>query len=167
MEQAAFYLLKSATWMAGFTLLYLLFLRKERFFTLKRIYLLSGVVLSMLLPLVTLHYRIELPAPMVQETPGLTTILPSSTEAAAEIVEETDPLKWFMIIYAAGILFLLGRTLQYLFSVYRMVRNGPVDREGEALLVRTEKYTSAFSFFNYVFHQSFSERGGGQGDPEP
>lgn len=151
MEQAAYYLLKSAAWLAGFTLLYLLFLRKERFFMLKRIYLLSGVVLSLLLPLVTLHYRIEVPAPLVQETQGMTTILPSSAEAVAEIVEETDPLKWFMIFYAAGILFLLARMLRYLFSVYRTVRNGQVNREGDAMLVRTEKYTSAFSFFNYVF----------------
>jgi hypothetical protein len=56
-----------------------------------------------------------------------------------------------MLFYAAGILFLLVRTLKYLFSVYRTVRIGPVNREGDALLVRTEKYTSAFSFFNYVF----------------
>jgi TonB family protein len=151
MEQAAFYLLKSAAWLAGFTLLYLLFLRKERFFMLKRIYLLSGVVLSLLLPLVTLHYRIELSAPLVQEIQGMTTILPSSTEAVGEIVEETDPLKWFMIFYTAGILFLLVRTLRYLFSIYCTARNGPVDREGDAMLVRTEKYSSPFSFFNYVF----------------
>ncbi len=151
MEQIAFYLLKSAAWLAGFTLVYLLFLRKERFFMLKRIYLLAGVALSLLLPLVTLHYRVELPAPLMQETQGMTPVLPSSPAAAAEIVEETDPLKWFMIFYAAGLVFLLGRTLRYLFSVYRAVRSGPVNREGDALLVRTEKYTSAFSFFNYVF----------------
>ena len=151
MEQVALYLLKSAAWLAGFTLLYLLFLRKERFFMLKRIYLLSGVVLSLLLPLVTLHYRVELPAPLMQETQGMTPVLSLPPAPAAEIVEEADPLKWFMIFYAAGILFMLGRTLQYLFSVYRAVRNGPVYREGEALLIRSEKYTSAFSFFNYVF----------------
>jgi TonB family protein len=151
MEQVAFYLLKSAAWLAGFTLLYLLFLRKERFFMLKRIYLLSGVVLSLLLPLVTLHYRVELPAPLMQETQGMTSVLSLPPAATAEIVEETDPLKWFMIFYAAGILFMLGRTMQYLFTVYRVVRSGPAHREGEALLIRSEKYTSAFSFFNYVF----------------
>jgi len=151
MEQVALYLLKSAAWLAGFTLLYLLFLRKERYFMLKRIYLLSGVVLSLLLPLVTLHYNVELPAPLMQETQGMTPVLPSSSAAAAEIVEEADPLRWFMIFYAAGILFMLGRTMQYLFTVYRVVRSGPVYREGEALLIRSEKYTSAFSFFNYVF----------------
>ena len=151
MEQAAFYLLKSASWLAGFTLLYILFLRKERYFMLKRIYLLTGVILSLLLPLITIHYRVEAPALMIQETLGETSDLPAAAAPVEEIVGKTDKLQWFLIIYAAGILFMLGRTLQYLFSVYRAVRSGPVDREGDALLVRSEKYTSAFSFFNYVF----------------
>ena len=68
MESIAFYLLKSAAWLAGFALVYLLFLRKERFFRLKRAYLVAGVVMSLLLPLITVHYRVELPAPVVQET---------------------------------------------------------------------------------------------------
>jgi hypothetical protein len=38
MEQVALYLLKSAAWLTAFTLVYLLFLQKERFFMLKRIY---------------------------------------------------------------------------------------------------------------------------------
>ena len=151
MEQVALYLLKSAAWLAGFTLLYLLFLRRERFFMLKRVYLMTGVVLSILLPLVTLHYRVDLPAPLIQDTQGMASVFPSPAAASAEVTENADPLKWFMLFYAAGILFLLARTLKYLFSVYRTVRIGPVNREGDALLVRTEKYTSAFSFFNYVF----------------
>jgi TonB family protein len=151
MEQAALYLLKSATWLAGFTLLYLLFLRNERFFILKRVYLVAGVILSLLLPLVTLHYRVELQAPLIQETAVAASVLPSSSSAPSGIAGENDPLHWFMIFYAAGILFLVGRTLMYIISVYRAVRSGPVDREGDAMLVRTEKYTSPFSFFNYVF----------------
>jgi len=151
MEQAAFYLLKSAAWLAGFTLPYLIFLRGERFFMLKRIYLLTGVVLSLLLPLITLHYRVELPALLIQEPQGMIQDLPSSVSVTAGVAGEKEPLKWFLIVYTAGILFLLGRTLQYLFSVCRAVRSGPVNREGEALLIRSEKYTSAFSFFNYVF----------------
>lgn len=151
MEQAALYLLKSAAWLAGFTLLYLLFLRNERFFILKRVYLVAGVILSLLLPLVTLHYRVELQAPLIQETAVAASVLPSSSSAPSGIAGENDPLHWFMIFYAAGILFLVGRTLMYIISVYRAVRSGPVDREGDAMLVRTEKYTSPFSFFNYVF----------------
>ncbi len=159
MESLAFYLLKSAAWLAGFALVYLLFLMKERFFLLKRIYLIAGVVLSFLLPLLTLHYRVEIPVPVMQDSQGIASVMTSPPAAAAGIVEETDPLQWFMIFYASGILYLLGRTLRYLISVYRAIRSGPVNREGYALLVRTEKYTSAFSFFNYVFiNPSVSER---------
>lgn len=151
MEQAAFYLLKSAAWLAGFTMLYLLFLRKERFFMLKRIYLVAGVILSLLLPVVTLHYRVELQAPLMQEAVVATSVMPSPSSSPEGIAEEKDPLHWFMIFYSAGILFLMGRTLIYIISVYRTVRSGQVDRNGNAMLVRTEKYTSPFSFFNYVF----------------
>ena len=151
MEQVALYLLKSAAWLAGFTLLYLLFLRNERFFILKRVYLVAGVILSMLLPLVTLHYRVELQTPMIQESAVAASLLPSASSVPSVIADRKDPLQWFMIFYAAGILFLTGRTLMYIISVYRTVRSGPVNREGDAMLVRTEKYTSPFSFFNYVF----------------
>jgi len=151
MEQVALYLLKSAAWLTAFTLVYLLFLQKERFFMLKRIYLLAGMILSLLLPLVTLHYRIELPAPLMPDTQGITSAPPLSVATAAQVTEHADLLKWFMIIYSAGILLIFGRTLKYLLSVCRTVRSGPVDREGGVLLVRTEKNTFAFSFFNYVF----------------
>ena len=151
MEQAVFYLLKSAAWLAGFTLLYLIFLRNERFFMLKRIYLVAGMIFSLALPLVTLHYRVEMPAPLLPETAVMSSVQALQPAVADGIGEEAQPLKWFMILYAAGILFLLGRTLSHLFSVFRTVRKGPVNREGDALLVKTEKYTSACSFFNYVF----------------
>lgn len=151
MEQVVLYLLKSAAWLTAFTLVYLLFLQKERFFMLKRIYLLAGMVLSLLLPLVTLHYRIELPAPLIPDTQGITSASPSSMATAAQVTEHADLLKWFMIFYAAGILLIVGRTLKYLLSVCRTVRSGPVDREGGVLVVRTEKNSFAFSFFNYVF----------------
>jgi hypothetical protein len=84
MEQVALYLLKSAAWLTAFTLVYLLFLQKERFFMLKRIYLLAGVVLSLLLPLVTLHYKIELPAPLIPDGQGMTSASPAP---AAQITE--------------------------------------------------------------------------------
>jgi len=151
MEQVALYLLKSAAWLTAFTLVYLLFLQKERFFMLKRIYLLAGVVLSLLLPLVTLHYKIELPAPLIPDGQGMTSASPAPAATAAQITEHADILKWFMIFYIAGILLMSGRTLKYLLSVCRTVRSGQVDREGGVLLVRSEKNTFAFSFFNYVF----------------
>ncbi len=63
METFALYLLKSVIWLTGFALVYLLFLRDERFFTLNRFYLLSGILASFLLPLITIRYTIFLSVP--------------------------------------------------------------------------------------------------------
>ena len=159
MESIAFYLLKSAVWLAGFTLVYILFLRKERFFRLKRAYLVAGVVMSLLLPLVTIHYSVELPAPVVPDAQAETMAQAINPQAFAEQHEQRSPLALFLLIYAVGLVIFLFRTLLHLFSLYNTMRTGSVSRTGNAVMVKTEKYTSAFSFFNYVFiNPSVSEQ---------
>lgn len=159
MESIAFYLLKSAAWLAGFTLIYLLFLRKERFFRLKRAYLVAGVVMSLLLPLITVHYRVEMPAPVIQELPAGTMAQTPEPAVGTELHEQKSPLSLFLLIYSGGMILFLFRTLLHIFSLYRALSTGSVSRTGEAVMVRTEKYTSAFSFFNYVFiNPSVSEQ---------
>jgi len=44
MEAIGLYLVKSAVWTTGFGLVYLLFLRNERFFLMNRIYLVAGIL---------------------------------------------------------------------------------------------------------------------------
>ncbi len=159
MESIAFYLLKSAVWLAGFTLVYLLFLRKERFFRLKRAYLVAGVVMSLLLPLITVHYKVELPVPVVQEVQVGAMALTAEASSAMAHHEQKSSLALFLVIYAGGMVLFLFRTLLHIFSLYRAFSTGSVSRTGDAVLVKTEKYTSAFSFFNYVFiNPSVSEQ---------
>lgn len=163
MESIAFYLLKSAAWLAGFTLVYLLFLLKERFFRLKRAYLVAAIMLSLLLPLITVHYRIEMPAPAILEAQGGTVAQDILSESAAERHPSKSPLAVIFFVYAAGMALLLLRTLIFFVSLYRTVKTGQVSRAGEAIVVKTEKYTSAFSFFNYVFiNPSVSGREAGE-----
>ena len=159
MESIAFYLLKSAAWLAGFTLVYLLFLRKERFFRLKRAYLVVGVVISLLLPLITVRYRVELPAPVMLEAQPGTVAQALEPSVVTEQQQQRSPLRLFLLIYAAGVILFLGRTLLHLASLFRAAMTGSVSRAGDAMIVKTEKYTSAFSFFNYVFiNPSVSEQ---------
>jgi TonB family protein len=151
MEGIALFLLKSAAWLSGFTLCYILLLRKERFFRLKRAYLLAGMVLSLLFPLITVHYRVELPAPVVQQVNAAAVDTVLQPTAMPGTREGKQLLQLFLLLYATGMMLLLCRTLFYFHSLHRVIRSASVEREGELLLVRTEKYTSAFSFFNYVF----------------
>jgi hypothetical protein len=61
METFAVYLFKSVIWLAGFALIFILFLRNERFFKLNRIYLLAGIITSFIFPLISIHYTVVLP----------------------------------------------------------------------------------------------------------
>lgn len=159
MESIAFYLLKSAAWLAGFTLVYLLFLRKERFFRLKRAYLVAGIVMSLLLPLITVHYMVEQPAPASQDAQFGSMFPAVGSPASTEAFEQKSPLNLFLMVYACGMILFLFRILFHFLSLYHAFRRGSVTRTGDAVMVKTEKYTSAFSFFNYVFiNPSVSER---------
>jgi len=159
MESIAVYLLKSAVWLSGFTLIYLFFLSKERFFRLKRIYLVAGVVLALLLPLLTIHYSVEVQAPVSQEMQAVTLAQTPEPSAVTVQYEQKSPLFLFLMVYAGGVILFLFRTLFHFFSLYHALRTGSVSRSGSAVMVKTEKYTSAFSFFNYVFiNPSVSEQ---------
>src|SRR5665647_2112597 len=68
MESLGLYLLKSVVWLTGFTLVFLMVLRNERYFRLNRIYLLSGIVASIVFPFYTWHYAVILPSVQVAFT---------------------------------------------------------------------------------------------------
>ena len=88
MEAFALYLLKSVIWLTGFALVYLLFLRNERFFLLKRIYLVSGILVALFFPLISVHYQVELSAPAVNPAgyiPGDVAAFTTDQEVVSDI----------------------------------------------------------------------------------
>ena len=110
MENLFFYLLKSSGLLAAFYLAYFLLLRKETFFNSNRWFLLSGLVTSVILPLVTFekvilvdasprNYQWNNPATMVAPMP-----------------EESFEINWYLVlagIYGLGLLVFL---CQFLFD---------------------------------------------------
>ena len=79
MEAFAVYLFRSVIWLTGFALVYLLFLRNERFFRLKRVYLVSGILISIFFPVISIHYQVEVPAPVNNFTDTIQTTAASVT----------------------------------------------------------------------------------------
>jgi hypothetical protein len=148
MEDFAFYLLKSAAWISGFGVVYILFLRKERFFSLKRIYLLTGILASFLLPFINIHYTVELPAAPF--------IAPETTSYAYVIQEDSvnQGINWYIIvsgIYISGLVIMLSRLFVQWWKIRRSVRRSEVLDIDNIRLVRADEFNSSFSFFNYVF----------------
>jgi len=101
MENFALYLIKSAIWLTGFALVFILFLRNERFFFLNRIYLITGIIASFFLPFITIRYIVYVPV-MFAATDV-------SAGAAAAVIPERNLLSYLsgilFIIYVSGALF--------------------------------------------------------------
>ncbi len=144
METFGIYLLKSAVWLTGFTLVFLTVLRNERYFQLNRIYLLSGIVASLVFPLYTWHYAVIIPS---EPTGNI-----SLSGISAQVIDASTPsipiYYWF---YAMGIGWLAFRLIWQTVKVIRKLRKAGYEVNGSVKLVRTPDYAASFSFFSYVF----------------
>jgi TonB family protein len=144
MESIGLYLLKSVIWLTGFSLVFLIVLRNERYFRLNRIYLLSGIIASIVFPFLTWHYTIVIPA--VQDAY-------ITTSGITEVVRTPPPTVipvyfWFYVVGIAG---LALRMIWQTGKVVRKLRKAGFVKTGSIKLVRTAEYDASFSFFSFVF----------------
>jgi len=145
MEAFAFYLIKSSVWLSAFALVYALFLRNERFFTLNRIFLVSGLVISVIFPLFTWHYTVVLPViPTIQvDEPQMQRIV---------VAEESFPIQTIlMFLYLTGITFLILKILRQTIPVFRIIKRSEAYQMNSVKLIRTAEYPASFSFISFVF----------------
>jgi len=144
MESIGLYLLKSAVWLTGFALVFLIVLRNERYFRLNRIYLLSGIVASIVFPLYTWHYTVILP--FVQDT-----YITTSGISAVAIGPPPAVIPFYFWFYIVGIAGLAFRMIWQTGKVVRKLRKAGYVKTGSVKLVRTTEYAASFSFFSFVF----------------
>ncbi|MEI6680635.1 MAG: TonB family protein [Mariniphaga sp.] len=143
MEAFGIYLLKSAVWLTGFAIVFLTVLRNERYFRLNRIYLLSGIVASIIFPFYTWHYAVLIPS-----STGNITI--SGLSAKLISTSAVDfPFYWWL--YVTGMGWLAFRLIWQTVRVIRKLQHAGYEVNGPVKLVRTSEYAASFSFFSYVF----------------
>ena len=152
METFTGYFLKSAVWITGFTFVYFLFLRNERYFLLKRYYLITGILISFIFPLFTFHYQVEMPAAVTQ-TAGFIPVDSVQTETVSTANHENvfNYQYILLILYLSGILFFLFRLIRHIGSLLKTINKADKSRLNNAKVIRTSELTGSFSFFNYVF----------------
>ena len=106
MEAFALYLLKSVIWLTGFTIVYFLFLKNERFFRLKRYYLVAGILISFIFPLFTFIIRWKfLPRRYLYRK----LLLPVPVQYLHQTSSDEKPFDLgsiLLLVYLSGILFL-------------------------------------------------------------
>jgi len=144
METFGIYLLKSAVWLTGFTLVFLTVLRNEQYFQLNRIYLLAGIIASVALPFYTWHYAVIIPS----EPTGNISISELSAHATGTPALAIPVYFWGYIV---GIGLLAFRLIWQTGKVIRKLQKTGYQVSGPVKLVRTSEYAASFSFFSYVF----------------
>ncbi|MBO0341755.1 M56 family metallopeptidase [Flagellimonas profundi] len=148
MESIYMYFLQSALISGGFLAVYHIFLKQETFFKENRLFLLSGLVLSFVFPLIKIQKTIVVSKPvLVQATDtGTRTI---STIAESNLF---TPQNVLFTVYITISAFLFVKFLFKLISLKHLAKDAQKRRETPFMHLETEKNISPFSFFNYLFY---------------
>ena len=150
MENLLIYFLKANGLIILFYLMYVLFLRKETFFVSNRWYLISGLALSLILPLITFTKTI-----WIEPTP-----IPESYDEAIpisyntiEVPVQENPLDWSLILTTAyaviSILIVMKITLEFA-CFFNKIRKHQKHKETSFTLIHSDTTENPFSFFHYI-----------------
>ncbi len=146
------YLVKSATILTMFYLIYMLFLRKETHFKAHRVYLILGVIASVLLPFLYFTQTIYVDVPAVEYT-APSSIIDLSPSNDQIIVEE--PFNWWNVAiagYLLGCCIMLLRLFIQLGSLWMLITANPAQKLNGFRYVRVSRSIAPFSFFNYIVY---------------
>ena len=159
MNSAVNFIFESGVSLALLSLIYILFLRKETFFVLNRIFLLAFIGFSVLLPF--MHFRVypvQVNAPIVLSEVTVTpyrNLIEAVTiygqDLSGSLTETLGSSRFIILIYLLGMLFFFTRFVVRIVQVSRLIRSNRVQKSGKIKFVLLEKDFSPFSFLSYVF----------------
>ena len=142
------YLLKSSAVIILFYLCFHLFLRKETFFQHNRGFLLIGLVIALVFPLIVIPVYIPLETVIVPEFQYLSTIA-----SQTELPSATSTFQWtdlIPIVYGIGLIIFLIQFLFQFGSLLLLVLKNPKNRDGIYTYVTVKYDISPFSFFKWI-----------------
>jgi len=148
------YSIKSGLCLALFYGFYQLVLVKETHVKRNRIYLLTVILFSLVLPSINFtieHEELAKVNQMVWEFES--SIEDQLLDVDYDSSQETifDSGFWMTLLYSLGVLTILGRLILSLVSIFKIVRANEIIKEGDLNLIYLEQAHSPYSFFNYVF----------------
>lgn len=150
------FILESGISLALLSLIYILFLRKETFFKLNRIFLLISVAFSIFLPF--LKFRVYNPQPVmlaeITVTPYrnlLEAVTIYGRDFTGSVEQTISSSRILVLIYLTGLLFFFGRFIFRLIQIFVLIHKNDVHQTGSIKFVPVDKNFSPFSFLGYVF----------------
>lgn len=156
MNSAVNYIIESGVSLSVLTVIYVGFLRKETFFKTNRLFLLSSLIFSVVLPL--LKFRIFSPRPLmlaeVTVTPYrnvIEVVTVYSQEFSGSIEQAILSTRMILFFYLAGVVFFFGRFLFRIMQLMLVIRKNKVEKIKDFKLVTLEEEISPYSFLDFVF----------------
>lgn len=152
------YISKSASILALFYGVYFIFLRKETLFIANRHYLLIGIIVSVLMPLITFYKTVYQEIPMVLKE-SLTSNFIHSKTIQPIITNKDIVFNWWQIafaIYIVGVLFFIAKFIRQLISLSAILQNNSSIKIGKHTYIKTTDTISPFSFFNFIVYNPLS-----------
>lgn len=144
MEAFIIYLAKFGLCLGIFITVYALLLRTTTFYKLNRFFLLSGFLLSLLIPLIRYSYNVLVPSSVITAD--------VITKASPVVASDSTIDVWliFLVFYCSGALGLLIRNLLSYRRLFALVRNGIKSNYDNYKLIENKDVASPFTVFNYI-----------------
>ena len=150
------YILKSSVCLVLFYLFFRLLLSKETFHRFNRMALLGVLFFSLLIPCieVTTRHQVEVQQAVLSIEQLLLMAELEATPANVGAVQETPAISWVQIVllvYLAGILFLVCRNIYSLICLFRLIHSGKHEKleKGVTLVVHNQEI-APFSWMKYI-----------------
>ncbi|MFK7831799.1 MAG: M56 family metallopeptidase [Winogradskyella sp.] len=144
------YLLKASVVIALFYLCFFLLLKKETFFQHNRWFLLAGLVVALIFPLIVIPVYIPMETVAIQNTDFIPTL--ASDVVVAQSETNFDWTRLIPIIYGIGcVLFLIQFILQFGSLALLLLKN-PKLRDEQFTYVIIKNDMSPFSFFKWIVY---------------
>jgi len=142
MKPLLIYILQSGLCLAVFYLVYELFLKRETYFQLNRIFLVSGLLLSFFIPAFPITSPFKTPAAPIKFDYAS---IPSAS------VRGFGSADFLYVLYGIGVLVFLLRFGLQLAKLRRVVRTHGIHRLCGAKIVAVDRLFSPFSFLDIIF----------------
>jgi TonB family protein len=150
MNALLIYMIKTAVYLAGFFLVFRLFLSRDTLYGRNRIYILMSVISSLVLPLITIQTIKPLVIPVFGKV--LSEILVTGNSASTSTISDNALMaasRWMFVIYVAGvIIFGIKLAIDCLELVFLVIRQ----RTDDSRIIRFQGLnTAGFSAFGHIF----------------
>jgi len=150
MEAVFIYIAKSSSLMLMFYCAYYFLLRKETFFNSNRWFLLSGLVVSVILPLLTYTKVIWTNAASDFNTNIQTSLITTTNNESVEF-------NWNYIIlglYGLGLFVFLSKLVIDFYSLNAIIKGKKIKQQADFKFIDINENIAPFSYFEYIVYNS-------------